>query len=93
VIRTRDNQVVVIGGLMTESSQDSRSRVPGAGDAQLVGGLFRKGSQRSVKRELVILLKPTVVQDERQWQNDIAALRERIESMGGEVLRLLASKP
>jgi MSHA biogenesis protein MshL len=93
VIRTRDNQVVVIGGLMTESSQDSRSRVPGAGDAQLVGGLFRKDSQRSVKRELVILLKPTVVQDERQWQNDIAASRERIESMGGEVLRLPASKP
>jgi MSHA biogenesis protein MshL len=93
VIRTRDNQVVVIGGLMTESSQDSRSRVPGAGDAQLIGGLFRKGSQRSVKRELVILLKPTVVQDERQWQNDIAASRERIESMGGEVLRLPASKP
>jgi MSHA biogenesis protein MshL len=93
VIRTRDNQVVVIGGLMTESSQDSRSRVPGAGDAQLVGGLFRKGSQRSVKRELVILLKPTVVQDERQWQNDIAASRERIESMDGEVLRLPASKP
>jgi MSHA biogenesis protein MshL len=81
VIRTRDNQVVVIGGLMTESMQDSRSRVPGAGEAPLVGGLFRKGGQQSVKRELVILLKPTVVKDESAWQNDIAASRSRLDQL------------
>lgn len=81
VIRTRDNQVVVIGGLMTESMQDSRSRVPGAGEAPVVGSLFRKGAQQSVKRELVILLKPTVVKDDSAWQNDISASRARIERM------------
>ena len=81
VIRTRDNQVVVIGGLMTESMQDSRSRVPGAGETPLVGGLFRKGGQQSVKRELVILLKPTIVKDDNAWQNDLSDTRARIEQM------------
>lgn len=81
VIRTRDNQVVVIGGLMTESMQDSRSRVPGAGETPLVGGLFRKGGQQSVKRELVILLKPTIVKDDSAWQNDLNDTRVRIEQL------------
>ncbi len=81
VIRTRDNQVVVIGGLMTESMQDSRSRVPGAGETPLVGGLFRKGGQQSVKRELVILLKPTIVKDDSAWQNDLNDTRARIEQL------------
>lgn len=93
MIRTRDNQVVVIGGLMTESMQDSRSRVPGAGDAPVVGSLFRKGGQQSVKRELVILLKPTVVKDDSDWQNDISAARGRIERMNSLPASLPGSQP
>jgi MSHA biogenesis protein MshL len=93
VIRTRDNQVVVIGGLMTESMQDSRSRVPGAGEAPVVGSLFRKGGQQSVKRELVILLKPTVVRDDSAWQNDIAASRSRIDQMNSAPIVLSNGQP
>lgn len=93
VIRTRDNQVVVIGGLMTESMQDSRSRVPGAGETPLVGGLFRKGGQQSVKRELVILLKPTIVKDDNAWQNDISGTRARIEQMQPQSLATPNDRP
>lgn len=81
VVRTRDGQVVVIGGLMTESVSDSRSAVPGAGDVPAAGALFRKGGQSSVKRELVIMLRPTVVADDNVWANDINATRGRIEGM------------
>ena len=66
---------------MTESAQDIRSKVPGAGDAPAVGALFRKGAQRLVKRELVILLKPTIVKDESIWTDDIAAMQQRVEDM------------
>ena len=81
VVKTKDGQVIVIGGLMTESAQDIRSKVPGAGDAPAVGALFRKGAQRLVKRELVILLKPTIVKDESIWTDDIAAMQQRVEDM------------
>jgi MSHA biogenesis protein MshL len=82
VVKSKDGQVVVIGGLMTESMSDNRSKVPGAGDAPGVGAMFSKGGQKMVKRELVILLKPTVVQDGSTWANDIAATQGRIESLG-----------
>ena len=65
---------------MKASTSDNRSKVPGAGDAPAIGALFRKGGQQSTKRELVILLKTTVVKDENAWANDIAATQGRIES-------------
>ena len=82
VVKTNDGQVIVIGGLMTESAEDSRSKIPGAGDVPGAGALFRQGGQNKAKRELVILLKPTVVRDDSVWANDIAATQDRIENSG-----------
>ena len=81
VVKTKDGQVIVIGGLMTESAVDNRSKIPGVGDAPVVGSLFKKGAQSSIKRELVILLKPTVVKDDSAWINDINETQGRIESL------------
>jgi MSHA biogenesis protein MshL len=81
VIKTKDGQVVVIGGLMTESNRDDRAKVPGAGDVPVLGAFFSKGGQTSVKRELVILLKPTVVKDDSDWSNDIEATQARVERL------------
>ncbi len=81
VVKTRDGQVVVIGGLMTQSNQDSRAKVPGLGDIPGVGALFSNGGQNSIKRELVILLKPTVVKEPGRWAEDISAAELRIEAL------------
>lgn len=80
VVKAKDGQVIVIGGLMTERSSDGRSGVPGVKDLPLLGNLFKWGGQSTVKRELVILLKPTVVKDDGEWSKDISATRERLES-------------
>jgi MSHA biogenesis protein MshL len=47
----------------------------------LAGALFRKGDQSSSKRELVILIKPTVIKMDSDWADDIAATGQRIQSM------------
>ena len=82
VVKAKDGQVIVIGGLMTESMRDSRGKTPGIGDVPGVGALFSKGGQQKIKRELVILLKPTVVADDSVWSNDMAATQARIEALG-----------
>ena len=79
VVKAKDGQVVVIGGLMTESMTDTRSKLPGAGDVPGIGALFSKGGQKKVKRELVILLKPTVVADDSVWADDLAAVQGRLQ--------------
>ena len=81
VVKSRDGQVVVIGGLMTERMSDDLGRIPGIGNAPAIGALFRKGQQRKVKRELVILLRPTVVSDDSVWTDDIGSVRDRISDM------------
>ena len=81
VVKAKDGQVIVIGGLMTESNSDGRSGVPGARDIPGVSAFFNWGAQTSVKRELVILLKSTVVKDDSTWSDDISATGERIGAM------------
>ena len=81
VVKTKDGQVVVIGGLMTQSGTDNRASVPGLGDVPGVSAFFSKGAQKAVKRELVILLKPTVVKSDSAWSNDVAATQGRMEQM------------
>ncbi len=83
VVKTKDGQIIVIGGLMTESNQDDRAKVPLLGDLPLLGALFSKGGQSKVKRELVILLKPTIVKDgdDAIWASDIATVQRQVEGM------------
>lgn len=93
VIRTRHDQVVVIGGLMTESASNGGSEVPGMGQTPLLGTLFRKNERRSVKRELVVLLKPTVVSSDAQWIGDLDVTRRRIEGMEADAFRRANTRP
>ena len=85
VVKTKDGQVIVIGGLMTQSGTDNRGSVPGIGEIPAVGALFTKGGQESKKRELVILLKPTVVKGENTWSNDIGATMGRMETLNASM--------
>ncbi len=85
VVKVRDGQIVVIGGLMTDSYIDNRSKVPTVGDVPGAGALFRKGGQASSKRELVIMIKPTVVHGDGTWSDEISATQRRIEAMDVDV--------
>lgn len=64
IVRVKDGQFVAIGGLMVQSSTDERTGVPGLSEAPVVGGLFRQTAKVMSKRELVILMKPTVIRDD-----------------------------
>ncbi|MBL0088234.1 MAG: pilus (MSHA type) biogenesis protein MshL [Ideonella sp.] len=67
IVRVRDGQIVAIGGLMKQVLQSDRSGLPGLSEAPVVGGLFRQTTNVMSKRELVIMLKPTIITDEGGW--------------------------
>jgi MSHA biogenesis protein MshL len=81
VVRGRDGQIVAIGGLMRQTTVTDRSQVPGAGNLPGVGALFRNTSQTTQKRELVILLKPTVVEGSNSWSQDLLESQQRIQNL------------
>jgi MSHA biogenesis protein MshL len=69
VVRARSGQIVVIGGLMKTSTKDEVAQTPFLSDIPLLGQLFTQKRQRQVKTELVILLKPVVVNSPSDWSN------------------------
>src|SRR5882724_5295522 len=79
IVRARDGQIVAIGGLMRQASADDRSGLPG-----LPKTLFGQTSQSTEKRELIILLKPTIVDSNKDWSQDITSSRDRLNGMAGQ---------
>jgi MSHA biogenesis protein MshL len=63
---------------MRQASSNDSSGLPG-----LPKTLFGQTNQHSEKRELVILLKPTVVDNDKDWSDDIMHSRERVNGMMG----------
>jgi len=60
-VAVKDGETVVIGGLITSSSTESESKVPGLGDVPGLGALFRTTSRSNTRSELLIALTPTIV--------------------------------
>jgi MSHA biogenesis protein MshL len=81
VVKISDGAIVAIGGLMKVDLEDSRSGLPGAQDSATVGGLFGSRNRTLVKKELVILIKPTVIQSGTESVEDMQQARERIMDM------------
>lgn len=84
IIRASSGQLVVIGGLMRDETSQRRLGAPGASRIPLLGNLF--GSRRDVSRktELVILLRPIVVDSDEVWRRQAADRLERMRGLGGE---------
>ncbi|MBH0057666.1 pilus (MSHA type) biogenesis protein MshL [Pseudoalteromonas sp. SWXJZ94C] len=61
VIRAQSGEIVVIGGLMQTTTEDEESKTPILGDIPIFGNLFKSIRKRQEKKELIILIKPTVV--------------------------------
>ncbi len=86
IVRARSGQIIVIGGLMQNSASDKDAGLPWLSRVPIAGYAFRQKQQRSTKSELVILLRPIVVDDEANNQILEQSLR-RIELLGSGLQR------
>src|SRR3954462_9787154 len=80
IVRVSNSNIVAIGGLMKETNSRDSNGVPGLGTLPVVGTLFSSKSRSIIKSELVILLKPTVVENDATWRQDILDTKERIDA-------------
>lgn len=62
-VKVRDGETAVIGGLIRNRTTDVTSKVPVLGDIPLLGLLFRSHTVSTSKKELIILLTPTIARD------------------------------
>jgi MSHA biogenesis protein MshL len=81
MVRGQDGRVVAIGGLMRQAASSDTSQVPVAGKVPLLGALFRNKQNVNMKRELVVLIKPTIVEGANNWNQDLLDTSRRIEQL------------
>jgi len=81
IVRGQDGQVVAVGGLMRQAATDDTSGLPGASRVPVLGALFRNKNRVSQKRELVVLIKPTIVDSASNWSQDLLDTGRRIETL------------
>ncbi len=80
IVRVSNSNIVAIGGLMKETSTRDSSGLPVLGTLPVVGNLFSSKSRSVVKSELIILLKPTVIENDATWRQDLIDSKERIDA-------------
>jgi len=81
IVRVQDGFIVAIGGLMSQRQISGRSGLPGTLNSPAGVAVGQRGGS-FVKSELVILLKPTIINDERGWAKDIEQSTERLRNFG-----------
>lgn len=78
IISARDGQIVIIGGLIQNSTVEENAAVPFFGAMPVVGELFKQKRSRHRKSELVILLRPVLGNDDN-YSQDLVRSRDRFD--------------
>jgi general secretion pathway protein D len=82
----KDQQTVVIGGLIDDSSRQNESKVPVLGDMPLLGWLFKKQSNNTDKTNLYVFLTPRVIKNPGEALGIFQQKKEQIDEIrGGEI--------
>ena len=95
LVRIQDGKIVAIGGLMQIESNLTSSGLPGSSDtifSSLLGNKVNNGR----KKEVVVLIKPTIIRSQQDWDeqgrrsraalDDMDAARTRVIRIDGQVL-------
>ncbi|MBF0625105.1 MAG: pilus (MSHA type) biogenesis protein MshL [Magnetococcales bacterium] len=81
MIRVRNGEMVVLGGLMKKNETETVGKVPLLGDLPWLGQFFSHTEKAITRSELVILLRPLVVETPDDWSKELDRTAQRIRKM------------
>ena len=84
IVKARSGQIIVIGGLMRNSSRSERFATPFLGRIPGVGKLFQSNREIEQKTELVILLRPIVANSDDVWSTMARESLQRVHKQSGQ---------
>ena len=80
-VLAQSGQTIMLGGLISENTTKTTTKVPFLGDIPLFGPLFRGQKDSVSKTELVILITPRVIDQPEQWQQIQHQLQSGLENL------------
>jgi general secretion pathway protein D len=60
----RDDQILVLGGLISDNQSENKEKVPVLGDLPLIGKLFSSTSSTRTKNNLMVFIRPVILRDD-----------------------------
>ena len=74
VLRLKDGQTEVLGGLIRDEDRSNATRVPGFGDIPILGRLFGIQTDTKNKKEIIMSITPRIIRNSRQVDSDLLEL-------------------
>jgi MSHA biogenesis protein MshL len=81
LVRIQDGHIVAIGGLMQIESNSRSSGLPGSSDSAFFGTFFGNRAKTGRKKEVVVLIKPTVIRSAQDWEAQTRRSRAALDDM------------
>ncbi len=80
-VNVQSGQTVVLGGLIEDSEERGRDRVPILGEIPVLGSLFGTTSNSNTRRELIVFITPRVIRNPEDARDVSEELRSRLRSL------------
>lgn len=77
----QSGQTIPLGGLISETSSDGNTNVPGFSDIPLIGELFKGKDRSTEKTELVIFITPRIIDSVDQWSEIRRTIADSLTSI------------
>ncbi len=94
-VLVEDGQLIALGGLLSDSYQDTEEKTPFLGDIPILGGLFRYEAKTRVKENLMLFLRPYIIRDTEQSDsvtNDRYNLIKEVRDTFKQHVRVLSNE-
>ena len=89
VVRIQDSNIVAIGGLMQIESNRNSSGLPGTSDIPVFASLFGNRTNTGRKKEVVVLIKPTIIRTVQDWEAQNLRARSALDDMDAARTRVI----
>lgn len=80
-----DSQVIILGGLIEDSSRSANQRVPGLSNLPVLGQVFRGRGVQEGQRVLLIMLRPRVVTNDSESTRITREIARKSEELAREI--------
>ncbi len=89
LVRVQDGNIVAIGGLMQIETNRSASGLPGTTDVPFFSALLGNRANNGRKKEVVVLIKPTIIRTAQDWEAQTSRTRTALDSMDSARARVI----
>jgi MSHA biogenesis protein MshL len=89
MVRIPDGQIVAIGGLMQMETSRAESGLPGSGATAVTATLLGNRANSGRKKELIVLIKPTIIRSADDWQQQTRQAWEGLNGAGDGPVRTI----